>query len=133
MEGISDIRISGIDEKNPPLIRKQPYIDILFKLNHKAPKDWCDDFNQLGSKSKITAKITPETGLIIETWVRKLEEIEELLVILKQIVTTCTQDYITKIEARNKASDSSGAKPKDEGEQGRLNKIIAALNFDDES
>ena len=131
MEGISDIRISSIDEKNPPLIQKQPYIDLFFKLSHKAPKDWCDDFNSLGSKAKFPAKITPATGLVIQTWVRKIEEIESSLEIAKQTVITCTQEYISKIEARNKASDSAQDKPGDEGEQGRLNKVIAALNFDD--
>ena len=31
MEGISDIKIIGIDEKRPPKIRKEPYIDLVFK------------------------------------------------------------------------------------------------------
>ena len=131
MEGISDIRISCIDEKNPPLLQKQPYIDLFFKLNHQAPKDWCEDFNRLEAKSKFPAKITPATGLIIQTWVRKIEEIEGALDLLKKSVTTCTQDYIAKIEARNKAAETSQDKPGDEGEQGRLNKVIAALNFED--
>ena len=130
MEGISDIQISSIDEKNPPLIKKQPYIDLFFKLNHQAPKDWCDDFNTLGAKAKFPAKITPDTGLIIETWVRKIEEIEETLETLKQRVVTCTLEYIAKIEARNKASETTQDKPGDVGEQGRLNKAIAALHFD---
>ena len=44
MEGISDIKICGIDETRPPMIKKEPYIDLNFKLIHKAPKDWCNDF-----------------------------------------------------------------------------------------
>ena len=70
MEGISDIRISGIDEMRPPRIRKEPYINLYFKLIHKAPKDWCEDFNHLVAKGDYPVKIEPNTGLFIETWVR---------------------------------------------------------------
>jgi hypothetical protein len=63
MEGISDIRISGIDETRPPRIRKE---------------------------------------------------------------------YVARIQAqaRQDAANSAG-KPEDEGEQGRLNRIIAGLKFED--
>ena len=131
MEGISDIRISGIDDKRPPRVRKEPYIDIIFKLIHQAPKDWCEDFNQLVSKAEYTAKIVPATGLFIETWVRKPEEIENVLEVLKLAVTTCSLEYIAKINARTNAAAGHQDKPENEGEQGRLNKIIAALNFND--
>ena len=131
MEGISDIRICGFDDKRPPRIDKKPYIDLFYKLIHQAPKDWCEDFNQLVSKGENSAKITPATGLIIETWVREPNEIESSLEVLKKAVTTCTEEYIAKIDARIKASETTQAKPGDEGEQGHLNKIIAALNFDE--
>ena len=39
MEGISDIRISGMDENRPPRIGKEPYINLYFRLVHKAPAD----------------------------------------------------------------------------------------------
>jgi hypothetical protein len=131
MEGISDIRICGFDEKRPPTVTKQkPYIDLFFKLVHQAPKDWCEDFNSLVSKGKYSAKITPDTGLFIETWVRTPDEIESTLATLKNAVTTCTQEYIAKIEKRIKAAENAQEKPGDAGEQGKLNKIIAALNFD---
>lgn len=130
MEGISDIKISGIDEKRPPMIRKQPYIDLFFKLIHQAPKEWCEDLNQLLSKAEYSAKITPDTGLFIETWVRKPDEIEKALDVLKHAVNTCSLQYIEKIEARTNAASNAHVKPEDEGEQGRLNNIIAALNFD---
>ena len=131
MEGISDIRICGLDEKRPPRIINKPYIDIFFKLVHQAPKDWCDDFNQLVAKGKYTAKITPAAGLFIETWVRTPDEIEDALKTLKTAVTTCSQQYNAKIDSRIKAAADAQDKPGDEGEQGRLNKIIAALNFDE--
>jgi len=47
VEGISDLRITGIDERRPPMIRNVSYIDIYFKLSHKAPADWCKAFNTL--------------------------------------------------------------------------------------
>jgi hypothetical protein len=130
MEGISDIRISGFDDNRPPLIRKEPYIDLFFKLTHKAPKEWCDDFNQLVSKKKYSAKITPDTGLFIEAWVRKPEEIQNVLEELKAAVDNCTEKYIANINAAISAASNTQSKPGDEGEQGRLNKIIAALDFD---
>jgi len=131
MEGISDIRICGLDEKRPPRIINKPYIDLFFKLIHQAPKDWCEDFNQLAAKGKYTAKIAPAAGLFIETWVRTPDEIEDALKTLRTAVTTCSQEYIAKIDARIKAAADAQDKPGDEGEQGRLNKIIAALNFDE--
>jgi hypothetical protein len=127
VEGISDIRISGIDENRPPRIIKGPYINLFFKLTHQAPKNWCEDFNQLVSKREYSAKINPATGLYIETWVRKPEEIEGTLQTLKEAVLTCTQEYIAKVIA----SANLQTCVYDEGEQGQLNKIIATLNFDD--
>lgn len=129
MEGISDIKISGFDENRPPLIQKAPYIDLFFKLAHKAPKDWCDDFNRLASKEKHSAKIVPATGLFIEAWVRKPDEIENLLRALKKAVEVCSEEYIAKINAAISAASGTQKKPGDEGEQGRLNKIVAALDF----
>jgi len=130
MEGISDIKITGFDDNRPPLIQKAPYIDLFFKLTHKAPKDWCDDFNQLTSKKKYSAKIIPATGLFIEAWVRKPEEIKELLEELKKTVIICSEEYIANINAAIMAASNTSSKPDDEGEQGRLNKIVAALDFD---
>ena len=131
MEGISDIRVSGIDEQRPPQIQKEPYINLFFKLNHKAPEKWCEDFNQLFSKADYSVKIEPATGLFIETWVRKPEEIDAALAGLKEAVTTCTQEYIARIQADAYAVTNLDYSSDDQGEQGRLNKIIADLNFDD--
>jgi hypothetical protein len=132
MEGISEIRITGIDETRPPRIRKAPYIDLYFRLSHKAPKAWCENYNQLLEKKKYPIKIHPEEGLFIETWVRKPEEIPALVDLLKSTVTACSEQYIARIEAEALAAAAkSGVKLGDEGEQGRLNRIIAELNFDD--
>jgi hypothetical protein len=131
MEGISDIKISGIDEMRPPRIRKEPYINLFFKLIHKAPKEWCEDFNRLVAKGSYPAKIDPSTGLFIETWVRKPEEIETALDEFKEAVSTCNQEYIARIQAEARAAADVGDESEEGGEQGRLNRIIAGLNFDD--
>ncbi len=131
MEGISDIRICGIDETRPPRIRKEPYIDLYFKLSHQAPKAWCEDFNRLNAKKGHSVKIDPSRGLFIEAWVRQPEEVPPLLEILKQAVSACNEQYITRIEDEARAAANAHATPGDEGEQGRLNRIIAALNYAD--
>lgn len=131
MEGISDIKVSGIDEARPPRIRKEPYINLFFKLTHKAPKEWCEDFNRLVAKKKYPAKIEPSTGLFIDTWVRKPEEIQPALNGLKKFVATCNQEYISRIQAEAAAAANVGDMAEDEGEQGRLNRIVAGLNFED--
>jgi len=130
MEGISDIRITGIDERRPPRIRKEPYIDLVFRLTHKAPTDWCKDFNDLLSKHEYAPKIDLTEDLYIETWVRNTDEISAHLQLLKDAVTRCTAQYIEKIQVREQSrSDDNTQLQKEEGAQGRLNRIIAALDF----
>jgi hypothetical protein len=131
MEGISDIKICGMDETRPPRIRKEPYINLYFKLSHKAPKEWCEDYNRLVSKKKFPAKVDPDTGLIIDTWVRKPDEVTDAFEGLKEAVKVCNDEFIARIKAEAAAAASSSSTPEDEGEQGCLNRIIAALNFDD--
>lgn len=135
MEGISDIRIIGIDETRPPVIRKEPYIDIYFKLSHQAPIEWCKDFNALLSKHPTAPKIKEKDGLFIEAWVRTPDEIVALVERLKETVTECTRLYIERIEKMRQASNSENAllAQQNTGEQGRLNKILAALDFGDAS
>ena len=133
MEGISDIKIIGIDERRPPVIRKEPYIDLFFKLTHKAPKDWCIDLNALISKLPGTAKINVSDGLYIESWVKTPDDIVDYLELLKCNVAKCTEDYIQRIEdASRTAQDANELVKEESGEQGRLNRIIASLNFDKE-
>ena len=130
MEGISDIKISGIDEMRPPRIRKEPYINLFFKLIHKAPKQWCEDFNHLVAKRGYPVKIESSTGLFIETWVRKPEEIEKALDGLKKAVSECNEMYIARVLAEASAAANTGDIQEAGGEQGRLNQIIAGLNFE---
>jgi len=130
MEGISDIRISGIDEKRPPRIRKEPYIELFFKLVHEAPKEWCENFNRLVSKWEYTVRINPSVGLFIETWVRKPDEVGASLDALKKAVSHCNDAYIASIESRASAAARADDSSADEGEQGHLNRIVASLDFD---
>lgn len=131
MEGISDIRIAGMDENRPPRLRKEPYIDLYFRLLHKAPPDWCVRFNDLLVHHEYAPKINTEEGLFIETWVRTPDEIAGLFQILKENVTVCTAQYIEKIarSQRDADSDNELLQKEGEGEQGRLNRVIAGLDF----
>ena len=129
MEGISDIKICGIDEMRPPRIRKEPYINLFFRLTHKAPKDWCDHFNHLVAKRKYAVKIDPAGGLFVETWVRKPDEIESALEGLKEAVSQCNQDYIDRVLAEAQSAAAMHDNPDDTGEQGKLNRIVAGLDF----
>ncbi|MFC1748710.1 hypothetical protein ACFL2V_07865 [Pseudomonadota bacterium] len=130
MEGISDIKIVGIDEKRPPKIRKEPYIDLIFKLSHKAPPAWCHEFNSLLAKHPSTPKIKEKEGLYIETWVRSADEIITLLELLKVKVKQCSLNFIENIESSARDADAASSTLSHEtGEQGRLNEIIAGLDF----
>jgi len=132
MEGISDIKIIGIDEKRPPTIRKEPYIDIHFKLSHQAPSDWCKDFNNLLAKHPQTIHINDKEGVFIKTWVRTPDDIVDLFDDLKTSVMECTRQYIERIElSTRQANDGNNTQQEATGEQGRLNKIIASLEFDE--
>lgn len=131
MEGISDIRIIGIDEKRPPRIRKEPYIDLFFKLSHKVPEDWCHDFNALLSKHPGKPRIKDKEGLFIDSWVKTPDDIAPFLTLLKDKIAECNINYIERIEASVRNADKDNESVAEEsGEQGRLNKIIASLDFD---
>ena len=132
MEGISDLKIIGIDEMRPPKIRKQPYIDIFFKLSHQAPADWCRNLNDLLAKDTDNSKIKETEGVFIETWVRTPDEIVDLLEMLKLNVAECPRQYIERIElAQHNSSDANNNLAQETGEQGRLNEIVATLDFDE--
>ncbi len=130
MEGISDIRIIGIDEKRPPRIRKEPYIDLYFRLSHKAPLDWCQDFTELQASQEGASKIDTDECLYIETWVRTPGEIAARLQMLKQAVADCSARYIERIRAHERDRDGDNDQlQKEEGPQGQLNRIVAGLDY----
>lgn len=131
MEGISDIRIIGIDELRPPVIRKEPYIDLFFKLSHQAPADWCRDFNALLAQHPSSPKIKEKEGCFIESWVRTPDEIVALFELIKQTLADCTTQYIERIESAARLS-AAGSRAATQGtdEQAHLNSIIASLDFE---
>ena len=131
MEGLSDIRIVGMDEKRPPVIRKEPYIDLYFKLSHQAPADWCREFNSLMTGHPAKPALKEKEGLYIETWVRTPDEIVAMLDLLKKQIAECTRQYIERVEASTRSANEARAAQaqEDGGEQGRLNRIIAGLDF----
>jgi len=132
MEGISDIKIIGTDARRPTLSRKEPYINIYFELSHKAPTDWCEAFNDVVSKMKYGTKIESSEGLFVETWMRSPDEIQGVLDELKRAVIACTEAYIERIRLKVLAASSGGSvNLEEQGEQGRLNRIIAGLNYKD--
>lgn len=133
MEGISDIKITGLDEQRPPKILKEPYINLFFKLSHEAPKQWCEDFNMLIGKRKYPVKINPSAGLFVETWVRQPAEIKATLEDLKKVITACNEAYIARVEAEARAVTKANADSKNAAgvAQAELNSIIEALDFTD--
>ncbi|MCW8900936.1 MAG: hypothetical protein OQK75_02855 [Gammaproteobacteria bacterium] len=134
MQGISDIKIIGVDETRPPVIRKEPYIDIFFQLSHEAPIQWCKDFNTILATLSSSATIEEKKGLFINTWVRTTDEIAPLLEELKKSIIECTQQYIERIARENQlVINHDAAAAADTSAQGQLNRIIASLNFKDDN
>jgi len=130
MEGISDIKIIGIDEMRPPAIRKEPYIDLFFKLSHQAPSEWCRDFNNLLADHVSKPNIKEKGGLYIEAWVRTPDEIVEVFEKIKETVATCTREFIERLELTARHAGDANMSSEESGEQGRLNRIIASLDFE---
>ena len=131
MDNVKDFKIMGIDTTRPPRVRKEPYIDLVFKLSEKADKEWCQDFNALCTDVTYTVKVDMVEFLYIETWVKTMQEIPDHLKVLKIKVSECNQMYLDRVATRKQAlldgnSDIAGA----EGPQGQLNEIISNLNFD---
>jgi hypothetical protein len=130
MDSINDIHIVGLDDKRPPRLRKEPYIDLFFRLSHQAPADWCSIFNTLLEKHASRAKIKVKEGLFIEAWVKTPDDIPALLALLKDRVAECSRLYIEKIELSVRNAGAANAELMlGGGEQGRLNRIVAALDF----
>ena len=55
---------------------KEPYIDLFFRLSHKAPKKWCEDFNKLSKDLVPPVKINENEGVFIDAYVRDMSHIK---------------------------------------------------------
>jgi hypothetical protein len=130
VNSISDTKIIGIDGDRPPRVRKEAYIDLFFRLSDKVPKAWSEDFNALGRHMKPSPKININSGECIETYVNNMDLIAQHLDDVKEIVVECNSKYQAKLdeEARELAASKASLQEGD-GEQHRLNEIIAALDF----
>ncbi len=130
MSTFEEIRIMGIDEQRPPRIRKEAYIDLYFKLSHKAPLDWCEDFNALGRQIDPAAKIDKNAGECIDTYTKDMDSIQSHLNDIKQTIIECNEQYQEKIRQRELAAAASNAELiGQDGEQHKLNEIISALRY----
>lgn len=131
MENISNIKIIGIDDTRPPRVRKEPYIDIFYKLSHKVPADWCEGFNNLSKKLEPPVKIDKNEGLFIDAYVRDMNHIPAHLRKIKKVIAAFNEQYIESIRQRALvAAAENTSLSGHEGEQGKLNRIIAELKFD---
>jgi hypothetical protein len=131
MENITEIKIIGTDENRPALLSAAPYIELVFKLSQQAPQEWCKDFNLMFEKYKYSARIDFNKGLFIETWVRKMEEIAPHFELLKTKIIACNEISLQKqaaldLKLLGNKQDVSAA----QGEQLRLNEVIAGLSYD---
>lgn len=131
MTDINNIKVTGMDEIRPPMVRKENYIDLFFKLSMKAPADWCEAFNTLGHRISPPVKVAPDKGLIIETYVHDMDLIQGQLDKIKQKIKQCNEEYLEKERQKQlalaaKQSELVGSNAK----QNQLNEIIAGLNFD---
>jgi predicted DNA-binding helix-hairpin-helix protein len=131
MTDIKQIKIIGIDEERPPMLRKEGYIDLYFKLSVKAPEDWCDEYNKLGNRLTPRVKINPAVGLIIETYVHDVNQIQAHLDRIKEQIKACTTDCLEKVRQKQLALAAKSAAQLGVGsKQDELNVIIAGLNYD---
>ena len=130
MKNTEDLKIIGIDKARPPMIRKEPYIDLVFELSEKANMQWCKDFNELFSATEDNVKINLEDCLYIETWVRTMDEIPKHFINLKTKVSQCNQIFKDRQKAITEAANNKNKTlAEEQGPQGQLNNIISKLNF----
>jgi hypothetical protein len=130
MQTINDIKIVSIDDERPPVIRKEAYIDLYFKLSGKAPMDWCEDFNALGRQITPGVKIEKNVGLCVEAWVKDMSQIAPHLEKIKQSILDCNEQYIEKARQKQAALLAANASAVgNDSEQFKLNEIIADLKF----
>ncbi len=131
MEHILQIKVTGIDETRPPIVRKEPYIDLNFRLSEEPPADWLDDFRRLTAKMAPAMHFNAKSGGFIETYVRDMAEIPVALETLKAKIAECNALHAERLAELTRTQSARSNKLHDEGgAQGRLNKIIEKLDFD---
>ena len=129
MSNIKDIKIKGLDPNRRPILKNKNYIDLIFELSQKAPRDWCADFNTLFSKRKHNAKINPDEGQYIETWVRNINDIPKELELIKQLIINCNNNYIEQ-KRQDELAWQQSENRKADSRSDELEKILASLTYD---
>ena len=129
MGEIENLKIKGIDKNRLPNLDNNNYIDVIYELTQKAPRNWCLDFNNFFSKERHKTRIDPDKGLYIETWVRDMEEIPKELNLIKQKIKMCNANYIEKLQKEELLRKSMQSDSSTIGVR-KLNRIIAGLEFD---
>ena len=126
---MTPIRLTGVDPKRPPQIRKEAYIDIYYQLSEAPPSAWCDLFDALGRQLEPGVKLDKTTGDCISSWVRDMDEIPEHFGQIKQKIAEANAQYEEKLRLQA-AKDSVAAASIRGTAQTRLAEILAALDFD---
>jgi capsid protein len=128
---INQIKLIGIDEERPPLMRKEAYIDLFFKLSQKAPQDWCEDLNKLGHQVEPSFKIDTLKGDIVETWTRDMNLIPQQVEKIKEKIKECNKQYVERLRLKVISDAARTASPTGhDSQQAELNLIIATLDFE---
>ena len=131
MSSFEEVKIIGFDPERPPIMRKESYIDLFFKLSQTAPLDWCEEFNALGRRINPSAKIDKNTRDCIDTYINDMDKISSHLNAIKQTVIECNAKHMEKIHQKELALAANNAAVKGQGgEQHRLNQIISGIKFD---
>lgn len=126
---MTPIKLTGIDPKRPPHIRKEAYIDIYYQLSEKPPAAWCDLFDNLGRKIEPAVKVDKTTGDCIGAWVRDMEGIPGHFNQIKQKIAEANVQFEDMV--LQQAARDSAAKAGSQGSaQTRLNEILSALDFE---
>jgi hypothetical protein len=129
MSNIKNIKIKGLDPNRKPNLTGNNYVDLIFELSQKAPVDWCADFNLLFSKDKHNAKINPDEGLYVETWVRNINDIPKELELIKKLIVICNNNY-TEQKRQEELAWKKSEKNNANSRSDELDKIIENLSYD---
>ncbi len=129
MSNISNLKIKGLDPNRKPNLKSKKYVDVIFELNENAPKDWCADLNLIFSKNKHNAKINADEGKYVETWVRDINDIPNLLEELKQYILVCNDNYIEQ-KRQEALAWQRAESTKADSQSDELDRILESLDFD---
>ncbi len=127
MNDILQIKIIGLDPERYPNVSNNNYIDICYQLSEKAPKEWCNIFND-SFKNDNDVRIDNDSCEFIETWVREMQDIPAKFTIIKENVELANQHYHEKLLDDEKQRQDSYNQEKS-SESIELDSILKSLDF----